>query len=480
MGGSNVETDQLNDRPDFLPYNAAEPDAQPAPVPASSGSTAQRIAWLVAGFNVGFVLFLAGLFGLNGLLPGFQVQRAGQSAGGSSGNRTVIIAPNSVQQTAQAFQPSATPTTEVPASPTASPTLNLKATARANAAATDQAQLALTPSATATPRPSPTPIPPTATPEPPPASYSLEGITFYQQKWNNCGPANLAMGLSYYNWDGTQDDTASWLKPNQEDKNVTPQQMADYVNRFTNLRASWRMAGSIDQIKWLVANEFVVIVESGYTPAGESWYGHFETVAGYTNGTITVYDSYLGRASRPTITYSESQFDRQWQSFNRNYIVIYPPAREDELRNFLGGDWNERTNRANAVRVAQQEAQEQPNNAYAWFNLGTSLTAIGRYEEAVVAYERAFEIGLPYRMMWYQFSPYEAYLQTGRLDEVLALANNTLRTTRYVEEIFYYRGRVYEVRGDYAAAALEYQNAVSFNPNHSQAQAALNRVQSYQ
>jgi tetratricopeptide (TPR) repeat protein len=331
-----------------------------------------------------------------------------------------------------------------------------------------------------------TALPATATPNPPPVAYRLEGIKFHQQGWNNCGPANLAMGLSYFDWEGDQYDTASFLKPEREDRNVTPAQMVEYVNRFTNLKAIWRMAGTTEQIRWLLANEFVVIVESGYDPGnGEGWYGHYETVVGYddTRGMVTVYDSYLGRSSNPSLTRSWDLFDKDWQAFNRNYIVIYPEYREPELRAFLGSDWLEQSNRRKAVEIAQKEANADPQNAYAWFNFGTSLTSIGRYEEAVAAFSRAFELGkLSYRMLWYQFAPYEALLQTGRLDEVLDLVNETLQTSggRYVEEGYYYRGRVFEVRGEYTDAVEEYSRALELNPNYSQAQAALSRVEGLQ
>lgn len=449
-----------------------------------SSTIVNRMAWLIFGFNVGFVLILAFVFGISSVVPGFDLRHAE-----SSDQPDTVVVNSDPGVTIIAFQPS--PTATILQTPTLKPTIeiaeptgtpNTKATTRANMRGTQDAALALTPSPTHTPFPSATPIPPTATPVPPPTSYRLDGVSFFRQGWNNCGPANLAMGLSFFNWTGTQEDTANWLKPNREDKNVTPQQMVDYVNKFTNLRAAWRMAGSLEQLQWLVGNNFVVIVESGYEPRGEGWFGHYETVVAYDQNrrTVTVYDSYLGRASRPSIVYGETQFDNNWRTFNRNYIVIYPPNRETELIKYLGGDWYERTNRGRAVQIAQQEASEEPNNPFLWFNLGTSLTSIGRYEEAVVAFERAFNIGLPYRMMWYQFQPYEAYLQTGRFDEVLALANNTLKTTRYVEETYYYRGRAYEMMGDNAAARVEYDNALSFNPNHSQTQAALRRVAMYQ
>ena len=36
-------------------------------------------------------------------------------------------------------------------------------------------------------------------------------------------------------------------------------------------------------------------------------------------------------------------------------------------------------------------------NVYAWFNLGSGLTAAGRYEEAEAAYERAIDLNPNYR-----------------------------------------------------------------------------------
>lgn len=453
---------------DLIPH---EGNWLPEPLPNLTG----RVAWLIAGFNLGFILIMVLMLVLMPMvIPTFTIRRSegaeNQPQNEQSFSYEVVTAlPTlTIESTATLPPPTATPSM--------TPDFNATGTQVARLA---QAVASFTPALTTTPLPSPTLIPPTPTPLPPPDSYQKEGITFVRQTWNNCGPANLAMGLSYFDWAGGQADTGAFLKPDREDKNVTPQEMVNYVNQFTNLRAIWRMAGELDQIRWLTANGFLVIVESGFEPGGEGWFGHYETVVGYDNAreTITIYDSYLGSASRPYVIYSIDQFDRQWQTFNRNYIVIYPPEREWELQAFLGTDWIEFGNRRKAVEIAQREASEDQENAFVWFNLGTSLTAIGRYEEAVVAFEKALEIGLPYRMLWYQFAPYEAFLQTGRLESVLTLANNTLKTTRYVEETFYYKGRVYEIQGNYAAALEQYNEAVTFNPNHTPSKTALARVQ---
>ena len=82
-----------------------------------------------------------------------------------------------------------------------------------------------TPSPTSTPghtaTPSITPSP-THSPTPIPAKVELDNIRHEYQMYNNCGPANLSMALSLWGWEGDQRDTAAFLKPIQDDKNVMP------------------------------------------------------------------------------------------------------------------------------------------------------------------------------------------------------------------------------------------------------------------
>ena len=73
-----------------------------------------------------------------------------------------------------------------------------------------------------------------------------------------------------------------------------------------------------------------------------------------------------------------------------------------------------------AVDQAQQEVAADPNDLFASFNLGSSLSAMGSYADAATAFDRARAIGLPPRMLWYQFEPFAAYLAVGRTADVLA------------------------------------------------------------
>ncbi|MCB9434182.1 MAG: C39 family peptidase [Ardenticatenaceae bacterium] len=141
---------------------------------------------------------------------------------------------------------------------------------------------------------------PTATPWPFPAAARLNGIEHQFQEWNNCGPATLAMTLSYFQFHVTQSDTATYLKPNPEDRNVSPYEMARYVNEQTPLQAISRANGTADMLKLFVANNIPVIIELGIEPPGEyrwlGWYGHYLLVVAYddpSNG-FWVYDSWFG------------------------------------------------------------------------------------------------------------------------------------------------------------------------------------------
>ncbi|MEZ4519713.1 MAG: C39 family peptidase [Chloroflexota bacterium] len=91
-----------------------------------------------------------------------------------------------------------------------------------------------TESPTSPPTPTPTSVPPTPTARPtyPPSTY-LEGLAIIPQKFNNCGPTNLTMVLRYYGIEADQLDIASVIRPNYEDRNVSPEELAAYVREQT-------------------------------------------------------------------------------------------------------------------------------------------------------------------------------------------------------------------------------------------------------
>jgi tetratricopeptide (TPR) repeat protein len=313
-----------------------------------------------------------------------------------------------------------------------------------------------------------------------PPSYLMTGFNFEYQGWNNCGPATLTNALSYFGYTDDQNVAANWLKPNYEDKNVSPWQMAEFVNQQLagNTRALVRQGGTLDRLKTLVANNFPVIIEEGYDPPphDKGWMGHYLLVIGYDDSQqlFTSDDSYIG----PNTTYPYDHLNDSWRDFNRLYIVLYDASREQELMALLGSDADENQNYINAFRAAQQEATANPQDAYSWFNMGTNLVDLQMYNDAATAFDQARNLGLPWRMMWYQFGPFVAYNAVGRYSDVIALAQANLNDGggQYVEETFYYAGIAREAMGEAQRALDNYNGAVTFNPNFTPARIARDRL----
>jgi hypothetical protein len=405
----------------------------------------------------------------------------GQSAGTS--NPAAGVA-GSVDQSLPGGRPAGAPTGATPLAESALPTPAMTPTA----AATFVAEATATLQPTATLEPTPTVEP---TPEPLPERVVLEGMGVIRQSFNNCGPANLTQVLNWYGSDITQEDVASYLKPNPEDRNVSPWQIADYVNEIipgSGLRALTRAGGSLEMIKQFLAAGYPVVIEKGYD-LDSGWWGHYLTVFGYDDTLQEIYsqDTYLGPwdGSGRVDTYEDVA--HYWQHFNNTFYVVYRPEQEAEVRSIMGEEmFDDFTMWQNVAAVADEQTRANPDDAFAWFNLGTALTRMGAvtgdaqyYQGGAQAYDRAREIGLAPRMLWYQFEPYLAYLRVNRFQDMIDLADATMETQggRNVEETFLYKGHALASLGDTAGAIAAYQEALALNENFYLAEIALGALQ---
>lgn len=322
----------------------------------------------------------------------------------------------------------------------------------------------LAPTATARP-PTPIPLPPQA---------NLTGTRYELQDINNCGPATMAMMLSYWGWKGDQTVIQEVLRPNRRDKNVRWDEMVYYVKNYAGwLDALFRAGGSVAGVKPFIANGYPVIIAAGYT-VKEGWVGHYLLLTGYDDAqqAFIVQDSTGG----PDRTVPYVDIDREWQQFNRYFILVYPAENQSRILELLGPDADETANRQRALETAVAETQANPQNAFAWFNLGSNLNYFDRYVEAAEAFDKARQIGLPWRMMFYQFGPYRAYFNAGRYQDIIAVADAVLNARPDLEENFFWRGWARYMLGDREAAVADFRSALEVNPNFDDAQSALAAV----
>ncbi|HID87299.1 MAG TPA: tetratricopeptide repeat protein, partial [Anaerolineae bacterium] len=325
------------------------------------------------------------------------------------------------------------------------------------------------PSSALSRRPSEAPTPTVAL-TPVAERFLLSPMSHDWQRMNNCAPTTVAMCLSYYGHEVTQFDLAPILKGNPDDRNVSPEEIAAYLQGL-GLGALVRVNGNLDLLMRLVSNGVPVIVEQWLERPDHPLTGHYRVVRGYDRmaEVVIVNDSYNG--AKLSLSYAD--FDRWWRPFNRRYIPVYPPDKGAVVREILGDDHDDEKMYARALAVAQREVEENPRDATAWYNLGDSYLGLGKYEEAVAAFERAMEIGLPRRTFWYQFGPFVAYNAVGDYQRVLDLSASVLAVVPMIEELHHQRGVAYEGLGQMEQARAEYQRALELNPKFEKAREAL-------
>jgi hypothetical protein len=322
---------------------------------------------------------------------------------------------------------------------------------------------------TATLQPSPTPIP---------ASVQLPPPLWEQQGANNCGPATLALYLRHYGWEGTQESIAQVVKPISEDRNVNPEELVYFVRTHAGwLRADFRVGGDLQMLKNLVAAGFPVMIEESfyfeqpYWPNDDLWAAHYLLVTGYDDSAqaFTGQDSFHG----PNQVIPYSTLDDYWQIFNRVYLLVYLPSQEEALKSVLGDNWDPDLNRQHALEVAQAETQSDPDNAFTWFNLGSNLVYFERYGEAASAYDTARNLGLPQRMLRYQFGPFFAYFHAAMTTELLAVTEYALQRTPNSEEALLWHGWALYRMGKKNEAMADWQKALEAHPGYQDAQYAI-------
>jgi len=377
-----------------------------------------------------------------------------------------------------------------------------------------------------TPTPTVIPLPTelatsTITPTPPPGSVILPNVSFVDQsnRYNYCGPANLAMALEYWGWKGNpgsllepRDQIAAVVKPGENDPNKTfidrgntdvnvmPYELVDFVNEQTTYKALFRYGGDTDLLKRLIAAGFPVITEKGiYEPLlpdySVQWGGHYSFTTGYDDNLqeFVWQDSYLPKPTSVGKNSKASYADyiSNWRAFDYVFIVVYPADKQAELDQVLGPWTDQYWAVQHALDIANQEIASQNLNGndlyFAMFNKVTSLVnlqnpdygpAASAYDEANAYYNNQLMVAddkpIPYRIMWYQTAPYFAYYYSGRYQDVINLAKANLDTIekggRELEESWFWRSRAEYALGEYDQAYADMRQALYYHPDF---QAAL-------
>lgn len=328
--------------------------------------------------------------------------------------------------------------------------------------------------------PSPT-LEPTPTRTPLPVLASVPSPAWEKQDWNNCGPATLSLYLKTYGWGGDQFTISDLHKPDRGDKNVNVEELVFFVrNNAGWLNADFRVGGDIPLLKSFIASGIPIMIEEGYYgeieyyPNDDRWLGHYLLLTGFDDDreVFIVQDTFLG-ADREV---SYQTLDAGWQTFNRVFLFLYLPDDDSLVQDLLGPDWDPEMNRQRALERSNLEIERDQTDPFAWFNLGSNLVYFERYAEAAEAYDQARQLGLPQRMLRYQFGPFFAYFHSGRNEELLALTDYALKITNNSEETLLWRGWGEYRAGNAGVALQNFYAALEANPYYLDAQYAIDFV----
>lgn len=298
----------------------------------------------------------------------------------------------------------------------------------------------------------------------PPSAKVLNNNYHIYQSFNNCGPAALSMALSYYGINVSQEVLGQDLRPyqvpggNNDDKSVTLEELASKSKEY-NLIPYHRPNGNIDQIKLFITYDMPVIARTWLKTDDDI--GHYRVIKGYEGETIIQDDSLQGKNLR----YSTEQFQAIWKKFNFEYLVLVPDNKKEIAEQILGEDADLKIAWQNAVKLSQNTLAKNPDDIYARFNLSVAFYNAGQYKRSVEEFEQV-ESRLPFRTLWYQIEPIQAYFELGNYDRVWEITDEILNNqNRAFSELYLIRGKSYQKLGNDELMKLEFEKAKFYNKN---------------
>jgi tetratricopeptide (TPR) repeat protein len=305
----------------------------------------------------------------------------------------------------------------------------------------------------------------------PPVSHTLPSAKWVPQSFNNCGPAATSMVLQYFGYNVPQTETKSKLRTNADDKNVFIEEIAEYLKRDYQIENRVMINGDLETLKTLLANDIYIVVEAWLRPNEDI--GHVLIIRGYDDGQEVLIgdDSYFGTGIKyPYKTWEETQ----WKPYGLEYMPVYKSEKEELVRAIIGENWNEKTMHANSVKDNLEVTQKNQNDAFAWFNLGASYYALGKFNEAKTAFEKADAVGLTPRMLWYRIQPVQTYNKLGEYAKAIQMADRGLRGNDTFAELHYEKAIAFKSLGNMNAARLEAEKSLGLDANFEEAKIFLN------
>ena len=258
-------------------------------------------------------------------------------------------------------------------------------------------------------------------PENVPASFELDAVPFYPQEKYQCGPATLAMALTWSGLPTTPDEL--------KDQVYTPSRKGSLqIAMVGATRRHGKIAYEINDPEALfpeiAAGHPVIILQN----LGLSWLPvwHYAVVIGYD---VAAEDVILRSGTTKRKVMSYDLFEKTWARSNYwGLMVLAPdqiPAKANELKYLSAVLGLEKSRQFQAAVTGYQTALTRwPASLNARMGLGNSYYALGDFKNAEQAFREATELH-PQAAAAYNNLAY-ALLEQGRKQEALAAAQHAI------------------------------------------------------
>jgi tetratricopeptide (TPR) repeat protein len=255
-----------------------------------------------------------------------------------------------------------------------------------------------------------------------PAKASVAAVPFYPQEDLYCGPAALAMALSWSGLSVTQDQVApSVYTPGRD--GTLPADMISGARRFGRLAVP--VTRLEDVLAELAAGHPVIVFQNLALDWWPQW--HFAVATGYDlEAGDLILHSGLIQDHRTAL----AKFERTWQRAEHWALVVLPPdrlpARADELTVLRAANGLERVERYTEAAIVYGAAlQRWPASLGAAMGLGNARYAAGDVAGAEAAFREAVSRRPDVAAAWNNLA--HVLAKRGKRDEAMRAAQEAVR-----------------------------------------------------
>jgi hypothetical protein len=255
-----------------------------------------------------------------------------------------------------------------------------------------------------------------------PPSAEVAGVPFFPQQLYYCGPAALAMVLSWSGLPVTQDEVAPQVYTPGREGTLGSDMVAA-------ARRNGRLAVPVNQLSdltaELAAGHPVVVFQN----LGLGWFPvwHYAVAVGYdlTSGDLVLHSGVHARLLTPLRT-----FERTWARADHWGLVVLPPGElpvsADEVAVLRAATGLEQAGKVHAAAAAYAAIAERwPDSLEAWIGRGNAAYAAGDLDQAEDAFRTAVRRHPDAAAAWNNLA--HVLGETGRRAEAVAAAQRAVR-----------------------------------------------------